>query len=204
MQFALQLPSISFLKPIEIFQVNSLGGVYRDDDIGLQINVPPGAIPSGSILCLEVGMCLSGPFEFPIGSIPVSPILMLHSQQAIPLEKPINVTLPHNILVNETVTSSVAENFTHFITADHSHSFDQFSFSDPDAKEISIHTQEGQGYASFPLSYHCFVSLGVDIEKNSVINRSFCICPLIQSTATWPKYYSLLLVYNIKPCIKVS
>ena len=200
MHFAIGLNSVRFITPVEVFQVTSNGGTFNNDRIGLQIEVPPGAISSGSVLSLEVGMCLFGPIEYPESSIPISPILLLHAQQDIPLQKPVYVTLPHNISLKDTQNLDI-----HVLIADcEQEELVPFNFYDIEKEEFSTHVRNGQGYATFSLSHFCFISLGVGIEKERDLKRSCCICPLMQTASTWPRYFKLVLVYNMKPCMEVS
>ena len=59
------------------------------------LRIPDGAIPPGMVIHLEVAVALYGPFQFPDGSCPISPILWLCIQENVDLRKPIDIILPH-------------------------------------------------------------------------------------------------------------
>ena len=73
-QFAASVP---FLKQIEVISVTSNGAEYLCEEYGVRVKVPEGAFPPLMHSTLEVGITSRGPFEFPIGMIPISPILWI-------------------------------------------------------------------------------------------------------------------------------
>ena len=89
--------SMTFVKPVEELEVThkKTKYYYHDVDLGLTIDIPEGTIPEGSVLRLKVGMALYGPFQFQIGSFPITPILMLFPLEKITLQRPITIKLPH-------------------------------------------------------------------------------------------------------------
>ena len=73
------------------------GRTYYDDinDFGLEI--PEGAIPRGETISIDIGVALYGPFQFPPGMRPVSPVFWVCVRQTnfSHFLKPITIILPH-------------------------------------------------------------------------------------------------------------
>ena len=46
-------------------------------EIGIEFDIPPGAIPKGKKFELSVWPCISGPFQFPEGYDPASPVYLI-------------------------------------------------------------------------------------------------------------------------------
>ena len=65
------------------------------NDFGLEI--PEGAIPRGKTISIDIGVALYGPFQFPPGMRPVSPVFWVCVRQTnfSHFLKPIIITLPH-------------------------------------------------------------------------------------------------------------
>ena len=64
-------------------------------DHGITLTIPEGAVPIGKMIHIEMAVTLYGPFIFPSGTRPISPILWLCPQEEIKFSSPILVTLPH-------------------------------------------------------------------------------------------------------------
>ena len=93
------IASVPFIGEVEVLVCDSFGCEYWNSDHDITLKIPKGAIPSGMTLHLEVAVALYGPFQFPNGSHPISPILWLCIQENIScaLTKPFEIVLPHFI-----------------------------------------------------------------------------------------------------------
>ena len=207
LRFSTKLP---FIKPVKVLQVSSKGKQYTDRSLGLCIDVPEGAVPEGSLLYLEVGMCLYGPFKFPNDLYPISPILMLCPQTDTKLNQSIKVTLPH---IMKDVTNENVEKFgIQVVKADHT----GLVFGDTcvfdsvvgDSNPL-VHNKEGKGYVTFSLHHFCFVCIRTDHKFEDVECGGYCICPLLpvprDSVFKSPCdiFYHLCVTYYMDPCFKV-
>ena len=70
-------PGICFLGDPWKKNVGSDGGTISWKRIGLEINIPSGAVPQGKNLELQVRPCLSGPFDLPQGYQLASPVYLI-------------------------------------------------------------------------------------------------------------------------------
>ena len=197
------LPHLPFIKPVEVFQVTSTGGVYRDDSLGICITVPEDAVPEFTIFPIEVGTFLYGRFQFPEGSTPISPILMLCPQKNIPLKKPITVTLPH--ILFEATKGDVESLNIRVVKADHTSflfpnsGLEKSVFEDINLIESRI-SFDDQNSITFSVSHFCFFS----VRANNAKKKRCCICPLIPiDRSTGAFTYRLCVTYFMQPCIQV-
>ena len=90
------MTSKSSLHSIDTLSFTKAGMRYRNEPMGVTIDVPEGAIKEG-FLDIKVGLALYGPFSYPDGLRPVSVVLLMCPQQEVTLLKPIRVILPHII-----------------------------------------------------------------------------------------------------------
>ncbi len=191
------LPHLRFITPVEVFQVTSVGGVYRDESLGISVTVPEGAVPELTIFPIEVGTCLYGPFQFPQGLTPISPILMLCPQKKISLKKPIIVTLPH--LLIKATESDIKYLNIRVVKADHEVQKCVFEDIDPCESHISF---DDQNSITFSLSHFCFLSVLGNLKKDAQ-KLSCCVYPLIRRDVDVISY-RLCVTFCMKPFIKVK
>ncbi len=85
-----------YIHSIDMLSFTEAGMRYRNEPMGVTIDVPEGAIKEG-FLDIKVGLALYGPFSYPDGLRPVSVVLLMCPQQEVTLLKPIRVILPHII-----------------------------------------------------------------------------------------------------------
>ena len=199
----LPVPSIDhlFINPAEVLCISSKGNVYREDSLGLCIDIPEGAVPEGSLLHLEIGMCLYGPFKF-CGDL-LAPILMLHPKNVVKLSKQIIVTIPH--IVEDATDSDVEAFGIQVIKADHNTETSECIFDSIGECDLCFHPLGGHKCATFSLPHFCFISLQATHGLKELARRkAYCVCPLLPPIQTGPFTYHLCLTYFMKPFLKVG
>ena len=81
---------------ISTFNVTSEGANHADEANDFGLDIQKGAIADGVNLTIDIGVALFGPFQFPTGLRPVSPVLWVHPERKdIQLSKPVTLTIPH-------------------------------------------------------------------------------------------------------------
>ena len=83
------------LEEVMEFHFTHKGGSHHCCKHGVTFIVPPDAVSQEVKATLTYGIALCVPFEFPPGSIPVSPMVCIDINVA--LLKPIEVRLPHYV-----------------------------------------------------------------------------------------------------------
>jgi hypothetical protein len=87
---------ISFLQK-EIFKCDHSGFQYSMKSYGITLIVPKGSVAIGKVIHMEIGVTLCGPFSFPRGIRPISPVISLRLLGENTLTEPFqfHVTLRH-------------------------------------------------------------------------------------------------------------
>ena len=169
------ITSVQFLSEVEILTCNSFGGEYYTSDHGITLRIPDGAIPPGQIAHLEVAVALYGPFQFPDGTCPISPILWLCVQENIDLRKPIDIILPHFLAsVDKNDIESLGIKFA---KADHKQyttdvsGRNQYVFRPLEAAFIA-YKEENQNYGILSTQHCCFFCI---TSKDPQISPDFAL-----------------------------
>ena len=70
---------------------------YNDEWNDFTLKIPQGAIPEGESLTIDIGVALYGPFQYPEGLRPVSPVfwICVGDKNYFHFLKPVEVTIPH-------------------------------------------------------------------------------------------------------------
>ena len=98
----------------------SEGIQFSDEANDFSLEIPNGAIPEEETLTVDVGVALFGPYQFPPGLRPVSPMfwVCVRDKNNFKFSKPVTVTLPHFLdLENDSDIQSLGLTF---LKADHS------------------------------------------------------------------------------------
>ena len=200
--------SVPFLKPIEVIPVTSKGAVYSCEEYGVVVKIPEGALPSWLCSSLEVGIAQHGPFEFPTGVMPISPILWVCMQHESLLLKPVEITLPHcltDLTENDPLKGDIG-----VLKASHSSDYTVnsngrtvFQFREVDG-EISFPTSSTN--AVLATKHFCFQCLKVNISPESAKKRGYCLIYGIPKP--WPRSatvdISIGITYFLQTCIEVN
>ena len=73
------------------------GRRYYDEQNDFGLEIPAGAIPEGESITLDIGVALYGPFQYPEGLRPVSPVfwVCVRDQKDFQFLKPVKLNIPH-------------------------------------------------------------------------------------------------------------
>ena len=82
---------------------------YFDEHNHFVLDIPAGAIPKEENITIDIGVALYGPFQYPEGLRPVSPVfwVCVRGQKDFQFLKPVKVTIPHclNLKSNDDIES---------------------------------------------------------------------------------------------------
>lgn len=176
---------------------------YHSIDDGFKLSIPKGAIVGDhkiQVAIMRYGPI--GPFEYPDGYKPVSPIVWLCSSQK-KFQKDLEISLPHCISSNNVYEE---ENLTHLtiLKADHKRirnasGQEMYQFKEADAQSLVINNS----YGTLRTSHFCFYCVGVYTRKLTE-QANFCLT-VARPIATTVKYtISICLTLDLPTCIKVS
>ena len=134
-------------------EYGSGGGMYINRTHDITIKIPERAIPEGTVLQLSVSAMLYGPFLFPAGLRPVSPILWLCTHPTLTFSRPIEVVLPHYLHCED---QNDTENLI-FLKADHNSRIDgKFHFKPADGESVFKHHTN---YGVLHTNHCCFLCI---------------------------------------------
>ena len=73
------------------------GRRYYDEHNDFGLEIPAGAIPEGESITIDIGVALYGPFQYPEGLRPVSPVfwVCVRDKSDFKFLKPVKLTIPH-------------------------------------------------------------------------------------------------------------
>ena len=204
-QFAASVP---FLKPIEVISVTSKGAEYSCEEYGVRVKVPEGALPTSMHSTLEVGIASHGPFEFPPGMIPISPILWICMPHESLLLRPVEITLPHcltDLSENDPVKDDIG-----FLKANHHKDYT----TNTSGKRV-YQFREAEGDVTFPdpksgrlyTKHFCFECLKVNVTQETTRKRGYCLIYGIPKP--WPSVSAVIdinfgITHYLQTCFEVS
>ena len=182
----------------------SEGRKFTDDVNDFSLEIPEGAIPEGERLTIDVGVALFGPFQFPEGLRPVSPVFWacVHDNPNFIFSKPVTVTIPHFLdLENDGDIKSLGLTS---LKANHNKNSDglyEFQPTDGDMDFKSVKT-----HAILKSTHFCYLCITAKDIPETLNNPWFCI------TAVLPEYsasvggrvnaYFFVTFLNLKTCLK--
>ena len=182
----------------------SEGRQFTDDVNDFSLEIPEGAIPEGERLTIDVGVALFGPFQFPEGLRPVSPVfwVCVRDNSNFQFSKPVTITIPHFLhLENDEDIQSLGLTF---LKADHNEDYDglhEFQLTDGEMDFKSVKT-----HAILKTTHFCYDCIAAK-DIPTILEKSwFCI------TAVLPEYYVpvagrvnayfFITFLNLKTCLK--
>ena len=180
------------------------GGNFHSPEDDYHLTVPKAAIPEKlgliSMQCGVIPYGPFGPFKYPDGVKPVSPIVWFCSTPSVKFQKPVEITIPHCYdCDSEEDSQSLA-----FFKANHN-----VSDSDPPTFHF---LKETEGVSSFPLNtshgtlhsnHLCFYCIGSQ-DKEITDRANFCLIMAEPKCFQRRSKIHFCLTYLLKTCMQVN
>lgn len=199
---------INFIDPVEVFVCDHHGCQYALSDHGIVLNIPKGSIPENHVLHFEIAVALYGPFSFPRGKRPVSPILWLCPQESIEFSVPIQVTLPHFLSCQDQELSSDLE--IKVFKADHneysvSNTYGNISFNFNELKSVQplFNRKECQGLCTFETTHCCFLCIAANQCPDLARKAGFCFSRFDYVSLSSTYVVNFCVSFFLPSCLKV-
>ena len=180
----------------------SEGRKFTDEDNDFSLEIPEGAIPEGERLTIDVGVALFGPFQFPEGLRPVSPVfwICVRDNPNFQFSKRVTVTIPHFLhLENDEEIHSLG---LVFLKANHKKKSDRLHIFQPADGEMKF--EPSQKFGILKTTHFCSLCL-VCTDKPDVFKRThFCITSVLPKRATVGKKqnaFFFITFYNLRTCL---
>ena len=178
------------------------GRTYYDDinDFGLEI--PEGAIPRGETISIDIGVALYGPFQFPPGMRPVSPVFWVCVRQTnfSHFLKPITITLPHFLsLRNQEGIQSLGLTF---LKAQHEMNHHQMYEFQPAEGKVYFEPFKKSGV--FQTTHFCSLCISCKDTMEAIKMATFCVTAVIPRTfsADESSYAVFYVTFLLGTCLK--
>ena len=202
-QFLKKLMLPKSLTRIKKLKFDYNGGNIHSPEDGYSLTLPKGAIPEKlgliSMQCGVIPYGPFGPFKYPDGVKPVSPIVWFCLTTSLEFQKPVEITIPHCLdCDSEEDSQSLA-----FFKANH-------NVSDSDPQTFHF-LKETEGVSSFPSNtFHgtlhskhlCFYCIGSN-DKEITDRANFCLI-LAEPKCFQRSRIHFCLTYLLKTCIQVN
>ena len=196
------LPSIPYIDPVEIVKCDSAGGLFYSSTHDFGFAIPEGAIPECDSINIEVGVTLTGPFDIPQGSKPVSPIVKLCVQQQPNFKflKPVEVVLPHSLdLTSEEDRSKLQIGFW---KAGHTlNDNEEYEFEQMDVYNTRLKHQYGIVWTD----HFCFLCICEGSRVTHEITAKACFYlvgyKIMLNPTEWNVYFCV--AYFLETCVEV-
>ena len=197
---------VPFLDEVDVLKCDSSGKEFTNTDHDITLRVPEGAIPDGVTVHIEAGVALHGPFQFPPGTRPISPIVWFCMQEDVPLLKPVEVILPHFLQHWKNLQLG-------FLKADHStYTTDdgekRYMFR-PVNDPMEFHFENGRGFGVLSTKHFCSLCIHTsNITRDQLISEAqYCLTEVIPYS--WPSMpidvpLHFCVTFFLKTCFEVS
>ena len=182
---------------------DSTGGTFYSSTHDFGFAIPEGAIPEGDSINIEVGVTLTGPFDFPQGSKPVSPIVKLCVQQQPNYQflKPVEVVLPHYLDLTSEEDNVNSDLHIGFLKAGHELNHNQeYKFEQMDLSDTHFKHE----YGILRTNHFCLLCIGEGVTHEDTAKALFYLvgyCKIMPDPTMWKVYFCV--AYFLKTCVEV-
>ena len=182
----------------------SEGRKFTDDVNDFSLEIPEGAIPEGERLTIDVGVALFGPFQFPEGLRPVSPVfwVCVRDNPNFQFSKPVTVTIPH--FLNLENDESIKSLGLTFLKASHNTDPEGvINFLPTDGK---IHFQPSSKFGVLQTNHFCSLCIACKDKPEVLTRTDFCMTSVIPTRAVsdGAKQHAFFFVTfnNLRTCLR--
>ena len=182
----------------------SEGRKFTDEANDFSLEIPEGAIAEGERHTVDVGVGLFGPFQFPEGLRPVSPVFWacVRDQKNFQFSKHVTVTIPHFLnLENDDDIQSLGLTF---LKADHNKNSEGLYQFNPTDGEMDFQTFKPHGILR-TMHFCSFCITTRDIPK-TLEKASFCITAILPQLSIpvgkSSNFYFFITFMNLNTCLK--
>lgn len=202
-------PSLPLQTKIRRFKVDRNGGKYTINSHDVSLTVPSSAIKEddATIIDMEVGLMLNGPFVFPPHVRPISPIAWICIRNKASLCKPIDITLPH--FLNISNQDDAKKLGVRFMKASHharvlEDGKKRFIF---DRIGNDTTTKFSSRVGKLQTHHLCFLCIAASESKELYKRASYCLIrvdPFTWNFSTRKREIFFIVTYNMNACLRVS
>ena len=183
--------------------VTSDGVWYENAANDFTLEVPEGAVPETERLTVDVALALFGPFQFPEGLRPVSPVfwVCVRDQRSFFFSRPVSVTLPHFLdLGSEEDVKSLGLTFLKASHSKNSEGMHEFSKT---VGEVDF--ERSRRFGVLKTSHFGSLCIASKDRPECLKMTQFCLTSLVprSTVLVGKKQYAYFFVtfYNLSTCL---
>ena len=166
------------------------------------LEIPAGAIPEGESITIDIGVALYGPFQYPEGLRPVSPVfwVCVRDQNDFQFLKPVKVTIQHclNLESHDNIESLGLT----FLKGDHEMNPQQmYQFQQAEGDTFF---DPHKRYGLFQTTHFCYLCISSKISQKTIQNALFCVYAAIPHTMS-PRelaYVYFFVIFLLSTCLE--
>ena len=153
------------------------GICYHDEHNDFCLDIPAGAIPKGEHITIDIGVALYGPFQYPEGLRPVSPVfwVCVRDQTDFQFLKPVKVTIPHCLNLKQ--RDDIESLGLTFLKGCHQMNLQHMYQFQPAEGDILI--EPLKMYGVIKTTHFCSLCISGEDTPKFIEKASFCMCSVI-------------------------
>ena len=180
----------------------SAGLTYHDESNDLTLVIEEGAIATGDTLTIDIGMALYGPFLYPEGVRPVSPVfwICVRGKEKYCFLKPVKVTMQHFIKIDSDEDISLLG--LSFMKGSHeTNAQGKYPFLPARGTRMF---EAKSSYGSFFTKHFCYQCIIGKVNEITLRNTNFCLFGTIPNTFVYdhPMYIFFFVTYFMSACLE--
>ena len=190
----------------KVIECDHKGCEYTIEDHDITIRIPEGTVPNGKTFHFEIGVAMYGPFDFPEGTQPISPILWvcIMEENAIQFHQPtkkFQFILPHYL--TGLTKERLSYHQVHVAKANHNEMNQMlYRFNLQEDQPLFASLTEYKSYALIESTHCCFYCLQVNQSPELAKDAGYYLVR-IEDLRSSPTEIYFVASFFLETCIQV-
>ena len=177
------------------------GRYYYDEINDFSLDIPEGAILAGEYITIDIGVALYGPFQYPEGFRPVSPVfwLCVRDNKLFHFLQPVRVTIPH--FINLENHDDIETLSLTFLKGDHEMNSQQmYQFQQA---EGDVFFEPFKKHGVLQTTHFCSLCITSKISLELIRKAMFCVYAAIPQVMSprKPAYVYFFVTFLLSTCL---
>ena len=178
------------------------GRDYYDKCNNFYLEIPAGAIPERESITIDIGVALHGPFHYPEGLRPVSPVfwVCVRDQSNFQFLKPVKITIQHCLSIEN--YDDIESLGVTFLKGDHEVNVQKMYQFQQARGDMLIKPQ--RMYAVMQITHFCSLCFSCKVNANLFEKAIFCLYSVIpcKISADQPSNAYFFVTLRLKTCLE--
>ena len=177
------------------------GRWYYDEHNDFGLEIPAGTISEGESITIDIGVALYGPFQYPEGLRPVSPVfwVCVRDRKDFQFLKPVKLTIPHCLNLNS--HDDIESLGLIFLKGDHEMNPQQmYQFQQA---EGDVLIEPLKKYGVIKTTHFCSQCIAGQVTEELMKKASFCISAVLPTTISGTESAYFFITFLLKSCLDV-